>query len=131
MFAQHLGNDALFNEVREEVLDMGQYLDSDDSRRQGEAVLRLTVVTIFGLIGTIVTGFLGMNLLAEADQPLAVKIAMFFVVLVPTVVLTMLTVNQSNALSEMLDAIGNSRLSRRERLAILGKVIGRVRAGKT
>ena len=42
---------------------------------QGEAVLRLTVVTIFGLIGTIVTGFLGMNLLAEADQPLAVKIA--------------------------------------------------------
>jgi hypothetical protein len=50
---------------------------------------------------------------------------------VPTVVLTMLTVNQSNALSEMLDAIGNSRLSRRERLAILGKVIGRVRAGKT
>lgn len=131
MFAQHLGNDALFNEVREEVLDMGQYLDSDDSRRQGEAVLRLTVVTIFGLIGTIVTGFLGMNLLAEADQPLAVKIAMFFVVLVPTVLLTMLTVNQSNALSEMLDAIGNSRLSRRERLAILGKVIGRVRAGKS
>ncbi|MBP8307432.1 MAG: hypothetical protein KAY46_09220 [Burkholderiaceae bacterium] len=124
MFAQHLGNEALFNEVREEVLDMGQYLDSDDSRRQGEAVLRLTVVTIFGLIGTIVTGFLGMNLLAEAEQPLPVKIAMFIAVLVPTVVLTMLTVNRSNALSEMLDAIGNSRLSRGERLATLGKVLG-------
>lgn len=125
MFSAHLGNEALFNEVREEVLDMGQYLDSDDSRRQGESVLRLTVVTIFGLIGTIVTGFLGMNLLAEADQPMPVKIVMFIGVLVPTVMITLFTVNRSTALSELLDAIGRAGLSGRERMALLRKALRR------
>ena len=41
---------------------MSDYLDSDALRRQANTVVRLTVVTIFGLIGTVVTGFLGMNL---------------------------------------------------------------------
>ena len=39
---------------------------ADSLRRQANTVVRLTVVTILGLIGTITTGFLGMNLLAEA-----------------------------------------------------------------
>jgi len=125
MFEHHLGTEALFNEVREEVLDMSEYLDSDDSRRQGDAVLRLTVVTIFGLIGTIVTGFLGMNLIDEADKPLSVKMAIFVAVLVPSVALTLLAVYQSNALSEVLDTLGNSRLGRRERLAMLRRLVGR------
>ena len=107
MWSRHLGNDALFDEVREEVLDMGQYLDSDDTRRQGEAVLRLTVVTILGLIGTIATGFLGMNLIAEAEQPLSVKIAFFVMTLLPTIVLTLVTVRYSHALSALLDALGD------------------------
>ncbi|HPU54400.1 MAG TPA: CorA family divalent cation transporter, partial [Burkholderiaceae bacterium] len=127
MFGQHLGTEALFNEVREEVLDMSEYLDSDDSRRQGDAVLRLTVVTIFGLIGTIVTGFLGMNLIDESDKPLAVKMAIFVAVLVPSIVLTLLAVYKSNALSEVLDTLGNSRLGRRERLAMLRRLVGRRR----
>jgi Mg2+ and Co2+ transporter CorA len=41
----------------------------DTLRRQANTVVRLTVVTTFGLIGTVVTGFLGMNLLALADAP--------------------------------------------------------------
>ena len=124
-FGRHLGNDELFHEVREEVLDMGQYLDSDDSRRQGEAVLRLTVVTILGLIGTIATGFLGMNLLAEADNPLMVKIVYFLAVFVPTTALTLLTVMKSRTLSEMLDAIGDDRLSWSTRLASLLRIARR------
>ena len=122
MWSRHLGNDALFDEVRTEALDMGQYLDSDDSRRQGEAVLRLTVVTIFGLVGTIVTGFLGMNLLAEADQPLAVKLLLFVAVLVPTALLTMVTVHKSRDLSEVLDLLGDDRLSWKDRFARLRRV---------
>lgn len=50
---------------------MNNYLDSDSTRRQTNTVLRLTVVTILGLIGTVATGFLGMNLIAAADEPLA------------------------------------------------------------
>ena len=39
--------------------------------------MRLTVVTVFGLIGTITTGFLGMNLIAAADAPLTARAAFF------------------------------------------------------
>src|SRR4029077_1691528 len=48
LWSSQLGNDALFQEVRDEMLDMGQYLESDASRRQSDIVLRLTVVTILG-----------------------------------------------------------------------------------
>ena len=66
---RHLGNDALYNEVRSEVADMNEYLDTDSVRRQANTILRLTVVTVAGLIGTVATGFLGMNLLAAAEEP--------------------------------------------------------------
>ena len=59
---------------------MNTYLDADSLRRQASTVVRLTVVTLFGLIGTITTGFLGMNLLAEAESPLMTKLTWFFVV---------------------------------------------------
>ena len=52
---------------------MSDYLDSDSLRRQANTVVRLTVMTTFGLIGTVATGFLGMNLLAMADAPLMTR----------------------------------------------------------
>ncbi len=119
MLSRHLGNDQLFAEVREEILDMSQYLDSDDSRRQAESVLRLTVVTIFGMIGTIVTGFLGMNLFAFGELPALERIGIFLIVLVPSILLTLLTVQNSRVLSAMLDTIGNDRLNWRERIAMI------------
>ena len=67
--------DPLYAEVKERIADMNSYLDADSLRRQANTVVRLTVVTIFGLIGTVTTGFLGMNLLAEADAPLAAQAA--------------------------------------------------------
>lgn len=120
MWSRHLRTDRLFEEVREEVLDMGTYLDSDDARRQGDTVLRLTVVTIFGLIGTIATGFLGMNLIDETDNEMIVKIRIFASVLLPTVLVTLLTIRYSKALSEILDTIaaesGEGWLSRLRRV---------------
>jgi hypothetical protein len=120
MWSRHLRTDRLFEEVREEVLDMGTYLDSDDARRQGDTVLRLTVVTIFGLIGTIATGFLGMNLIDEADNDMVVKMRIFASVLLPTVLIAILTVRYSKALSEILDTIaaesGEGWLSRLRRV---------------
>jgi hypothetical protein len=99
---------------------MGTYLDSDDARRQGDTVLRLTVVTIFGLIGTIATGFLGMNLIDEADNDMVVKMRIFASVLLPTVLIAILTVRYSKALSEILDTIaaesGEGWLSRLRRV---------------
>jgi hypothetical protein len=129
MWSEQLGNDALFTEVREELLDMGHYLDSDAARRQSDTVLRLTVVTIFGLIGTIATGFLGMNLIDETAQPLWLKVLYFLGVMLPSVVLTFLMVSKSGSLAKFIDAMANERLSTREKLAGVGPMLRRLRAG--
>ena len=70
MAGEYLGTDHLYNEVKDEISAMSHYLDSDSLRRQANTVVRLTVVTTFGLIGTVTTGFLGMNLIAEAEADL-------------------------------------------------------------
>jgi hypothetical protein len=90
---------------------MNSYLDADSLRRQANTVVRLTVVTILGLIGTVTTGFLGMNLLAEADAPLSRKLWVFGVVFVATTWLTFYTMAKSKGLSDFLDALSDERLS--------------------
>jgi hypothetical protein len=109
--ATHLGLDPLYCEVKERIADMNSYLDADSLRRQANTVVRLTVVTIFGLIGTVTTGFLGMNLLAEADAPMWRKLWIFGVCFVITSVLTVYTMSKSKRLSDFLDALSDERLS--------------------
>ena len=111
MAAGHLELDPLYREVKERITDMSGYLDADSLRRQANTVVRLTVVTILGLIGTVTTGFLGMNLLAEADAPIERKLWIFMVVFVLTTVLTFYTMARSKGLSDFLDALSDERLS--------------------
>ncbi len=80
----HLSVDVLYDEMRQEMMDMNGYLDSDALRRQSNTILRLTVVTIVAMIGTIATGFLGMNMIAEADKPVWWRVALFLFTLVAT-----------------------------------------------
>lgn len=105
-----LGSERVYDEVRQEIDDMNVYLDSDSLRRQASTVVRLTVVTIFGLIGTVTTGFLGMNLIADADSPMPSKLFFFALVLVPTIWLTFYTIVKSQRLSDFLDALSDERL---------------------
>ena len=77
MISEHLGTARLYAEVRTAIEDMNQFLDSDALRRQGETMVRLTVVTTFGLIGVTTMSFLGMNLLAAAESSLLTKVATF------------------------------------------------------
>jgi hypothetical protein len=107
---RHLQIDAVYDEVKERVRDMNAYLDADALRRQANTVVRLTVVTIFGLVGTVTTGFLGMNLIAEADAPWSRRVALFCAVFVPTVALTMYTMVKSKRLSDFLDVVSDERL---------------------
>ena len=118
----HLGLDPLYAEVKERIADMNAYLDADSLRRQANTVVRLTVVTLFGLIGTITTGFLGMNLLAEAEAPLWRKALWFGVVFSATTWLTLYTIVKSRRLSDFLDALSNDRLGLRSKLAALARV---------
>ena len=106
----HLRIDPLYTEVKERIDDMNGYLDADALRRQANTVVRLTVVTIFGLVGTVTTGFLGMNLFASADAPMAVKLGMFLLVFVLTVALTMYTMVKSKRLSDFLDVVSDERM---------------------
>ena len=109
--ASHLGLDPLYAEVKERIADMNAYLDADSLRRQANTVVRLTVVTIFGLIGTVTTGFLGMNLLAAADAPLAQRLLMFGVVFVAATALTIYTMAKSKRLSDFLDVLSEEQVS--------------------
>ena len=120
--ATHLGLDPLYREVKERITDMSAYLDADSLRRQANTVVRLTVVTILGLIGTVTTGFLGMNLLAEADAPMERKLWIFTVVFVLTTVLTFYTMGKSKGLSDFLDALSDERLSVWQKLKVLAAV---------
>jgi hypothetical protein len=116
MCADHLGLDPLYAEVKERIHDMDEYLDSDSLRRQANTVVRLTVVTIFGLIGTVTTGFLGMNLIADADAPLASRVIFFGVVLILTGWITLYTIVKSKRLSDVLDALSDDRLTTKAKM---------------
>lgn len=122
MWTAHLGTERLYEEVRQRIQDMTYYLDSDQLRRQADTVVRLTVVTVFGLVVNIVTGYFGMNLLAEADNPLAVKIAYFILVFVPTLALILYVISKSKRLSEFLDALSDERLRGGQKLGMLRQV---------
>ncbi|MBC5765533.1 hypothetical protein H8R02_13780 [Ramlibacter sp. GTP1] len=119
MCSQHLGLDPLYAEVKERVTDMNSYLDADALRRQANTVVRLTVVTIFGLIGTVSTGFLGMNLIAEAEASRTMKLVYFMLVFVPTIALTFYTIAKSKRLSDFLDAISDERLTMKQKFGAL------------
>ena len=106
---------------------MNEYLDADSLRRQANTVVRLTVVTIFGLIGTVTTGFLGMNLLAEADASMPRRVAYFSVVFFAMTALTIYTMAKSKRLSDFLDALSDERLSAWQKFKSLGAVWQRER----
>jgi hypothetical protein len=120
--AGHLGLDALYAEVKERISDMNTYLDTDSLRRQANTVIKLTVVTIVGLIGTVATGFLGMNLIAEADSSLARRLLYFVLVLAGATAITAYTVIKSRRMSDFLDALSDEHLPARAKLGALLEV---------
>lgn len=105
----HLGNEELYKELRNEIFDMVQYLDSDVLRRQSGTIHRLTAVTIVGLVGTIATGFLGMNLIDETGAPLALKLAYFGIVGVAVTALTVAVIAFSRPITALLDRLSGER----------------------
>ena len=109
--SEHLGTDPLFDEVKQEIHDMNEYLNIDTLRRQANTAIRLTVVTTFGLVGTVATGFIGMNIISYADQPMLNRVIMFMLVLIPTAWLTFYTIYKSKRLSDFLEALSDENLS--------------------
>ena len=88
-WSRELDSVALYAEVREEARDINEYLDADRMRKQTDNAMRLTVVSSCGMVGTVATGFLGMNLYSHSDLPISYKAIIFFVVFVPTTMLAL------------------------------------------
>lgn len=109
MQRMHLGNEELYKELRGEIFDMVQYLDSDVLRRQSGTIHRLTAVTIVGLVGTIATGFLGMNLIDETSAPFDTKLAYFGVVGGAVTAITLAVIVFSRPLTALLDRLSGER----------------------
>jgi hypothetical protein len=109
----HIGTERLYADVRDELQDMSAYLDSDLLRRQSMTFLRFTVATIIGLIWTCATGFLGMNVIAAADQPLAVKALYFAATVAAFAAVTFYTLAKSQRIANFLDVLTNERIAPR------------------
>lgn len=108
---KHLDIDTLYEHIRVEVEAMSQYLENEATRKQQESMARLTVVTTLGLIGTVATGFLGMNLFDHTSLDAWTRLGIFALVFFPTLILAFATVARSQRLSECLDAISNEQFS--------------------
>lgn len=106
-----LRNDEIYTEVRDEIREMSHYLDSDSQRRQSSTVVRLTVITILGLIATVTTGYFGMNIIAFGEAPLHERLLHGLVATSLFVALVLFAVARSKRLSDFLEALSDEKLS--------------------
>ncbi|HEY3299381.1 MAG TPA: hypothetical protein VGJ90_01285 [Methylophilaceae bacterium] len=119
MMHQHINSDKLFEKTRRRIMDMQEYLENEELRRQADTVVRLTVVTILGLVGTMTSGLLGMNLIDLTTQSLSVKLLCFVAVFIPVTALTFYTVAKSKRLSLFLDAMSDEKIQSINKLKTL------------
>lgn len=112
----------LFEQTRQRIMDMAHYLEGDEIKRQSDTVVRLTVVTILGLIGTMTSGILGMNLFDLTENSALRKLGIFFMTFVPIAALTFYTVLKSRRLSQFLDGLSDERLGIEKKWHLLRNV---------
>ncbi|MBI2306686.1 MAG: hypothetical protein HYU78_05225 [Rhodocyclales bacterium] len=122
--ANHLRNDELYDEVRDEIREMSLYLDSDSQRRQSNMVIRLTVITIFGLIATVTTGYFGMNIIPFIEGAPLSRVFHGVAATLVFVGLIMFAVAKSKRLSDFLEVLADERVGLFGKLAAFARVFG-------
>jgi len=76
------------------------------------------------MVGTIVTGFLGMNLYSHSDLQTPTKLIIFFAVFFPTTLLALYTVMISRRIAAFMEALSSEGLTWREKFATFRQVWG-------
>ena len=109
--SDHLRNGALYNEVRDEIGEMSHYLDSDSQRRQTNTMVRLTVITILGLMATVTTGYFGMNIIPFGEGPVYKRLLHGVLATSVVIGLVLLAISRSKRLSDFLEDLSDERLS--------------------
>ncbi|WP_234085808.1 CorA family divalent cation transporter [Azonexus sp. R2A61] len=123
--SNHLHNDEIYADVRDEIREMSNYLDSDAQRRQSNTVVRLTVITILGLIATVTTGYFGMNIIAFGEGSVTERVIHGSVASIAFVLLVFFAVARSRQLSDFLEALADGKSTLRSRLRMLLNVFRR------
>jgi hypothetical protein len=108
--SNHLRNDALYEEVRDEIREMSLYLDSDSQRRQSNTVVRLTVITILGLIATVTTGYFGMNIIPFGEGTVSERMLHGLAATTVFVSLVLFAISRSKRLSDFLEDLSDEKL---------------------
>ncbi len=122
--SNHLHNDAMYDDVRDEIKEMSHYLDSDSQRRQSNTVVRLTVITILGLIATVTTGYFGMNIIPFGEGSILERALHGLLASVFFVTLVLFAVARSKRLSDFLEAMADERLTLGGKFRALWGVVG-------
>lgn len=121
-WSHQLGSDALYQEVREEARDINEYLDADRTRKQTDNAMRLTVVSSCGMVGTVATGFLGMNLFSHDTISTLAKVIIFLAVFLPTTALALYTVIISRRIANFMEALSSEGLTWREKISTFRQI---------
>ncbi len=121
--SRHLRNDRLYEEVRDEIREMSHYLDSDSQRRQSNMVVRLTVITILGLIATVTTGYFGMNIIPFGEGGIGERIVHGAMATVVFVSLVLFAIARSKRLSDFLETLADERVPFGKKMIALGQVL--------
>jgi hypothetical protein len=121
--ATHLRNDGLYDEVRDEIREMSHYLDSDSQRRQSNTVVRLTVITILGLIATVTTGYFGMNIIAFGEAPTGERLLHGLLATAAFASLILFAVARSKRLSDFLEDLSDERMGTAAKFRSLWNVL--------
>ena len=116
--------------MREEARDINEYLDADRTRRSSDNVQRLTVVSACGMVGMVVTGFLGMNLFSHSDLGTLEKTAIFIAVFIPSIALTAFTVLISRRLATFMEALASERMTWSEKTDAFRQIWGGARKAR-
>jgi len=125
MCSNHLRNDALYEEVRDEVREMSHYLDSDSQRRQSNTVLRLTVITIIGLIATVTTGYFGMNIIAFGEGSVWERFLHGVLATALFTGLILFAIARSKRLSDFLEILTDEDKALPAKMRAFWKVVGK------
>lgn len=121
--SDHLRNDQLYDEVRDEIREMSQYLDSDSQRRQSNTVVRLTVITILGLIATVTTGYFGMNIIAFGEGSVSQRLLHGIGASSLFIFLVLFAVARSKQLSEFLETLADEKISLQQKCGHLVRAL--------
>jgi len=124
MMHEHNHSQELFEKTRMRIIDMQDYLEKEELQVQSNTVVRLTIVSMFGLISTITIGILDIDLLHIESASSQHKMAYFTMMFIFITIVMFYTVIKSKHLSYFIDDFANNKPKTRDQMKKLFSIVG-------